>query len=472
MEEIRISDVTMKQAGRTPEFSLTFKEKIELAKLLDRLGASVVELEAIRSAKTDSLLIKSVAAAVKTSAVAVPVELTAESVQTTWAALREAKRPRLQVCAAVSPVQMEYLFHKKPEAMLAAIRETVAACRAVCADVEFAADDATRADSAFLCEALETAVAAGAGTVTVCDTAGAMLPDEFTAFLQGLYDKVPALRSVCLGVSCSDELAMADSCAIAAVRAGAREVKAAACRVSTVSLPNLARVIAAKGERCGVYTGVRLTEMKRIVSQIVWMCQTNRSKTSPFDTGVREDGGETALTAHDELPAVLKAVRGLGYDLSEEDGVKVYEEFQRIAARKERVGAKELDAIVAAAAMQVPPTYRLDSYVINTGNVIGATAHLKLRKHDRPVEGISVGDGPVDAAFLAIEQIVGSHYELDDFQIQAVTEGREAMGQTVVKLRSGGRLYSGRGISTDILGASILAYINAVNKIVFEEAEA
>lgn len=134
------------------------------------------------------------------------------------------------------------------------------------------------------------------------------------------------------------------------------------------------------------------------------------------------------------------------------------------------MGEKELDAIIASAALQVPPTYRLESYVINTGNTISASAQMKLTKNGQTLSGVSLGDGSVDAAFLAIESILGRHYELDDFQIQAVTEGREAMGESVVKLRSGGKLYSGRGISTDIIGASVHAYLNAINKIVYEEA--
>ena len=166
----------------------------------------------------------------------------------------------------------------------------------------------------------------------------------------------------------------------------------------------------------------------------------------------------------------MKMAAALGYDLSEEDGSKVYEAFCRIAAKKQTVGEKELDAIIASAALQVPPTYRLESYVINTGNTISASAQMKLTKNGQTLSGVSLGDGSVDAAFLAIESILGRHYELDDFQIQAVTEGREAMGESVVKLRSGGKLYSGRGISTDIIGASVHAYLNAINKIVYEEA--
>ena len=144
MRGIKISDMTMKQAA--DGFSLSFKEKIELAKLLDKLGANIIELEGIANPRVDTLRIKSIAAAVTDSTVAVPVMLSQESVEATWNALQQAKKPRLQVCAPVSSVQMEYLFHKKPEAMLDAIAKTVAACKALCADVEFVADDATRAD--------------------------------------------------------------------------------------------------------------------------------------------------------------------------------------------------------------------------------------------------------------------------------------------------------------------------------------
>ena len=191
MNKIRISDVTMKQAGNG--ISLSFKEKIEMSKLLDKLGVDIIELEPIVQTKIDSLRVKSVAAAVRESIVAVPVALNRDSVQITWNALKEAKKARLQVCASVSPVQMEYLFHKKPDAMLDAIRQTIEDCCACCADVEFIADDATRSDPAFLYDAVRTAIDAGAGTVTVCDTAGAMLPNEFTAFIRELYANVPQL---------------------------------------------------------------------------------------------------------------------------------------------------------------------------------------------------------------------------------------------------------------------------------------
>ena len=465
MANIRISDMTMKQVAEG--FSLSFKEKIELAKLLDKLGVSVIELEGMENPRVDSLRIKSIAAAVKNSVVAVPVSLNKESVQSVWNALQIAKAPRLQVVASVSAVQMEYLYHKKPDAMIAAIADTVGSCAEVCKDVEFVAEDATRSDFAFLCKAVEAAISAGAITVTLCDTAASLLPEEFGDFVDEVVEAVPALKGITLGVRCSDGLSMAVSASVAALCSGAGEVKTAAYPIGTADLAQVAKIIAVRGDGFGWTTSVQTTQLSRIVGQISRMCQTGKVIT---DNAEAEDTG-IYLTAHDDIAAVSKVVEGLGYDLSEEDVAKVYEAFCQIAGKKEKVSAKELDAIVASAAMQVPATYTLDTYVITSGNTISATAHIKLLKNGQPVEGVYIGDGSIDAAFKAIESITGCHYELDDFQLQAVTEGREAMGQTVVKLRAGGKVYSGRGISTDIVGAGIAAYLSALNKIVYEEEE-
>ena len=319
---------------------------------------------------------------------------------------------------------------------------------------------------AFVKQAIETAIDAGAKTVTVMDSAGTMLPEEYSAFVSGLYNEIPALKNVILGVGCANNLSMADSCVIAAVKAGAQEVKASAYPQDCASLTNVARVLAAKGPDMGVQSGIDVTRLSRTVKQIQRICRGERSKVNNLvsDTGIY-------LTAHDDCDAVCSAVEGLGYDLSQEDRVKVYDAFMQFAEKRDQVSVRELDAIVASAAMQVPSTYKLDNYVITSGSSISATAHMKLLKNGEVMEGVYLGDGPIDAAFLAIEQITGRHFELDDFQIQAVTEGRAAMGQTVVKLRSCGKLYSGRGISTDIVGASIQAYLSALNKIVYEEEE-
>ena len=250
-----------------------------------------------------------------------------------------------------------------------------------------------------------------------------------------------------------------------------KEVKTAADGRGTVALSGLGRLLREGGEALGVECALEYTELERGCKQISWVTGTRRSERSPFDSGVAAGGNgaeELELREGEDSEAVAGAVRRLGYDLSPEDQARVYEEFCRLSARKS-VGSRELEALVASTALQVPPTYKLVNYVVSASNVLSASAHVTLEKAGEKLQGLCLGDGPIDAAFLAIEQIAGHHYELDDFQIQAVTEGREAMGSALVKLRWSGRLYSGSGISTDILGASIAAYLNALNKIAYEE---
>ncbi len=460
MNCIRITDITMKQEG----LSLSFKEKLELSKLLDKLGVSAIELPAIQNVKTDSLLIKSIAASVG-CALAVPVALDLNDLDTVYSALKNAAQPRLQVCAPVSTVQMEYLYHKKPEKMLAAIENAVKGCKAKCEYIEFIADDATRSDRSFLVSALETAISAGATVVTVRDAAGDLLPEEFAAFITSLREKLPGAS---LGVCCSNALSLADACAIASAQAGASEIKAAAYPMGAPSVSHLAKILSVKGDTLALSCPVGTTELSRLCDQIARLCRTEKAKSAALPP-LPPHAQELTLTARDDMAAVLQATEKLGYDLSAEDAAGVFAAFQNIAIKKAEVSAKELDAIVATAAMQVPATYTLENYVITAASATSATAHMKLSRDGKTLEGVSLGDGAIDAAFHALEQITGCHFELDDFRIEAVTEGREAMGQTIVKLRAGGKVYSGRGISTDIIGASIHAYLNALNKIVYEE---
>ena len=463
MKQIKISDATMKQISES--FCLSFKEKIEFAKLLDKLGVDVIELEGIENARIDSLRIKSIATAVTESAVAVPVKMNDEAIEEAWAALKLAKHPRLQVSAPTSAVQIEYIFHKKPDAMIGDIRAAVSKCASLSSDVEFIATDATRSEQSYLTLALKTAIEAGATTVTLEDSAGEMFPEELAEFISKQYENLPELRGVTLGISASDALSMAEACAVAAVTAGAGQIRAAAYPINFASLANIARILAIKSDSLGASSGIRTTQLSRSVEQINRILTSDKKRIS--GTASDEDG--VFLTVHDDKDAVTVAVSKLGYDLSDEDSARVYAAFVQIAEKKERVGLKELDAIVASSAMQVPEAYKLDTYLITSGNTVSATAHIKLVKDGAPVEGVYMGDGSIDAAFQAIEHIVGRHYELDDFQLQAVTEGREAMGETIVKLRSGAKVYSGRGISTDIVGAGIQAYLSALNKIIYEE---
>jgi 2-isopropylmalate synthase len=466
MKTIKLIDITLRKFNNR-ETALTFKEKLEIARVLDRLKVDILELPPIREGKVDQLSNKTIASMVNV-AVTASVRLDQDDIQETWESIRGAKKPRLNLVAPVSPVQMEYSCRKKAPAMLEAIREKVKECRFYCETVEFTAADATRAEMDFLCEALTAAIEAGAGKVTLCDTAGVMLPDEFTAFLREIKERVPALADVQLYVQLSDELHVGTACAAAAIACGADGIKCTMLPSECPTAIDMVNLIQVKGDSLDVRTGMRTTELKRAADHLGKMLASKEETDSPLGNIAIGQVSGVCLDANDDIGEVVKLVRQMGYDLSDEDNSKVYEAFLRVAKKKQFVGTRELDAIIASTALQVPTIYHIDSYVINCGNVITATANVLLDRQGEKLRGVGVGDGPIDAAFLAIEQIVGHKYELDDFQIQTVTEGRDAMGSALVKLRANGKVYSGSGISTDIIGASIRAYLSALNKILYE----
>lgn len=470
-ELVRISDCTLMEAEQ--HYELSFREKIELCRIIDKLGVDTINLYQIRHKKTDRLLVKSICSAVTNASVAVPVDLKdPESVSVTWEALKEAVNPCLQISVPVSSVQMEYLLHMKPDKMLQSLENRLAECLKLTENVELIAQDATRSDPAFLESVIRKAIAAGVKTITLCDTAGQMMPEEINQWFLNIRKAVPEIATINTGFFCSGDLNMADACAVSAVKAGVREIKAIACNGNAVSLSNIVRILNIRGGALGVCTLVGVEQIRRIISQVEMICHPADRKTLPGGINETDEDSDYTLSIHDSMETFLLAAEKLGYDLNAEDQQKVWNSFCRTAEKKEKVSLRELDAIIAAEAMQVPPAYHDIHYIISTGNETGAMSRMRLMFHSTPIEGIASGDGAIDAAFNAIEQATGRHFELDDFQIRSVTEGREAMGETVVRLRCEGKLYSGRGISTDIVGAGIMAYLNAVNKIIYEEEEA
>lgn len=463
MKNIIISDLTLLRE----EGTFSFKESIEIARQLENLKLDVIEMPKIENIRKDTLLIKTISAFVKQSIISVDVGATKEGIENAANALISAAHPRLRISLPLSDVGMEYSFHKKGPAMVQMIGELVKAAKEKCEDVEFCAMDATRADKNTLKDALKCAAESGASTITLCDHEGVMLPDEFMSFVDETIKSAEIDENIHIGVLCSDTNGMAAASSVMALKGCADLVKVAV-NANVTSLETMVNALKNCGNNCGFNANVNFTNTKRVLAQIEWIVNGgNAGKAVAVSDGVENEN--IMLDSNDDISAVAAAINMLGYDLSEDDTVKVFDEFKKVAAKK-TVGAKELEAIIASVALQVPPTYKLASYVINSGNLMPASAQIKLDKEGEALQGIAVGDGPIDASFRTVEQIIGHHYELDDFQIHAVTQGREAMGSVLVKLRNNGKLYSGKGISTDIIEASIRAYINALNKIVYEEA--
>ena len=457
MKKIIVSDVTFK-AIQECELSLTFREKLAIAEKLDASGVDAIELPALINSKENEVIYRTISAAVKNATVKIAVGSTEDSVKAAYECVKGANKFCLQVVMPVSTVQMEYGYHLKAPFMQAKIGELVRIAKGLCDCVEFVALDAFRAEEGFVAACVKTAVEAGACCITVCDDAGNAFYDDYAAMIREVKD---ACGDAKVFVKPSDALSMAAAASIVSIKAGADGIKTSEVG-KYLSMSTFADIIRAKKHELDAGCNVDVTNAKSIAQAINGVVDDS---DEVVDNKKVSGAIDSNATVHD----IADAVKQLGYELSDSDIGKVYEEFKKVVAKKEAIDVKELEAVVASTAMQVPSTYHLINYVVNSSNVVSATANVTLEKDGEKFTGVSTGDGPIDAAFHAIEQIVGHHYELDDFQVHAVTKGRGAVGSSIIRLRADGKLYPGNGVSTDIIGACIRAYVNALNKIVYEE---
>ena len=462
MKKINITDITLKELSKNREVSLLFREKTAVASCADSIGIDAIELAGIKNAREDKIIYKTISQNVKDSIVAVPVGFSKEDVALSWECIKEASLPRLQVEVPVSTVQMEYIYHIKEDKMLEKIAELTKEAKALCSDVEFYALDATRADIAFLVAAAKEAKANGATIISISDDAGIALPSEIGEIVSAIKKDV----DLPLYVNVSDALGMASASAMEAIKNGADGIKSAMAGGKVLSSGMISDIVSARGDALGIATALKNTKIHRSISDLL---QTINHDTYASENKVSEKK-KILLDSESTIAQVSQAAEVLGYDLSDEDSGNVLKAIVNVCEKKGTIGAKELEALIASEAQRVPSTYHLESYTTTCGNKMDSMSQVTLKCGDEIISGVSSGDGPIDSVFRAIEQSIGFHYELDDFQIQAVTEGKEALGSAIVKLRNNGKLYSGNGISADIVAASVRAYINALNKIVFEEA--
>lgn len=457
MKNLIVSDITLKVVEEQG-VSLTFREKLAIAEKLDASGVDAIELPLFVNSKENEIVNRTIAGAVNNAVVKMPVGFDQAGVEIAANCVKNAKKSCLQVVLPVSTAQMEYFHHLKAPSMKEKIEQLVKAAAAVSECVEFVALDAFRAEDGIIESFVQTAEQAGAKCVTVCDDANVALPEDYANIVK----KIKAVSDIKVFVQTSNALSLAAAGAIEAIKAGADGVKTSVLG-EYLSLSVLSDIFRAKKFDLNADCLVDVTNVKDISAVINGMvCDADNSITEKAQS-------MQVVSANATMTDVAGAVKSLGYELSDSDVGKVYEEFKKVTEKKESIDTKELEAIVASCAMQVPSTYHLVNYVVNSGSIIPATANVTLEKDGEKFTGVSTGDGPIDAAFHAIEQIIGHHYELDDFQVHAVTKGRGAVGSSIIRLRAEGKLYPGNGVSTDIVGACIRAYINALNKIVYEE---
>ena len=460
MKKISIADITLKKLSQEREFSLLFREKTAIATCADLVGADAVELAPIKKLREDTIIYRTIAQNTQNASVVLPVGFSEEEIENAWEAIKDAKKPRLQIEVPVSTVQMEYTYHLKAEKMIVKLAELIKKAKSLCDDVEFSMLDATRADVDFIIKAAKEAETNGATLITLCDDAGISLPSEIAE----LTKKIKEAVSVPVFVQVSDRISMAVSSALSAIGADADGLKSAMIGKDVLLTGNICDAVNVCSSKLGVEINLDNTKIHASIDDMI-----SSINHESYETKQVSEKKKILLDADSSLTQIIQASEILGYDLSEEDYGNVQKALMSVCEKKGAVGAKELEAVIASSAMQAPSTYHLENYTTNSSNLSSSMSQITLKCNDEIISGVSMGDGPIDSVFRAIEQCIGHHYELDDFQVQSVTEGKEALGSALVRLRNNGKLYSGNGISTDIVAASIRAYLNALNKIVFEE---
>lgn len=497
---IRIFDTTLRDGEQSPGCSMNLKEKIEMAKQLERMKVDIIEAGFAISSPGDFISVKTIAETIKDCSIASLARTMEADIDRAWEAVSGAVAPRIHTFIATSPIHMEYKLLMTPDEVLERTIAMVKHAKGYCSDIEFSAEDATRSEPIFLAKVIEGAIKAGATTINLPDTVGYTTPEEYYEFLMKLREYAPSMENIIISAHCHDDLGLGVANSLAAIKAGARQIE---CTINGIGeragnaameeivmalhtrkdiLQAETRIVTTEIVRSSSLltsiTGVKVQPNKAIVGENAFAHESGihqhgvmKNKETyeimtPESVGLNENN--MVLGKHSGKHAFRSKVKDLGYDLPEAEINRIFAKFKEVADKKKQVYDRDIEALIAKEAVQVPKTYCLENFVINSGNSITATAVLKMVKDGKSIEKVSRGDGPIDASFKAIEKIVGIELKLEDYQLQSVTEGKDALGDALVKISDEkGSIYIGRGLSTDVIEASIHAYINAVNKMIY-----
>ncbi len=502
---VRIFDTTLRDGEQSPGCSMNLAEKIEVAKQLDRLGVDIMEAGFAIASPGDFASVKAIANTIKNSTVASLARALPKDIDAAADALKNAKYPRIHTFLATSDIHMQYKLRKTPEEVLETAREMVKYAKRLCSDVEFSAEDASRSNPAFLYQVFEAVIQAGATTINVPDTVGYTSPEEFAALIKGIKENVPSIDKAIISVHCHNDLGLAVANSLAAIKAGARQVE---CTINGIGeragnaaleevVMNLNTRRDLYGFDCGIQTkeiyksskllssitGVRVQPNKAIVGENAFAHESGIHQhgmlahketyeiMTPESIGLTEN--KLVLGKHSGRHAFEDKLKSMGYDLDEAALIAAFEDFKVLADKKKDVTDRDIEALVCRKVVQIPEAYKLERFVINAGNTITTTSSMRLLTKTGHVleEVVSSYDGPIDASYKAIDKLVGKKFMLEDFVINSVTGGTDAQGEVNVKIKNNERVYNGHGVSMDIVEASILAYISAINNMLYDQEE-
>lgn len=500
-DRVYIFDTTLRDGEQAPGYSMNLEEKIRMAKQLEALGVDIIEAGFAISSPGDFESVEAISAAVKDVTVASLARALKKDIDAAYNAVKKANSPRIHLFLATSDLHLEYKLKMTRDEAIDRIRTNVRYASSLCSDIEFSLEDATRTDLDYMCRVVECAIKEGATTINLPDTVGYSTPSEIANMVSYVRNNVPNIDKARISMHCHNDLGLAVANSLSGIEAGARQIECTVCgigeRAGNAAMEEVVMAMKTRADRLDFTTGIKSEEISktaRLLSSITGV-KINPSKAIVGDNAFAHESGihqhgmlansktyeimtpesvgvvktSLVLGKHSGQHALEKKLEELGYSLSKKECTRIFAEFKKLCDRKKNISDRD---IVALAEAREPAESRnswtLDSFVINSGNHMSATACITLKKGDKKVMDVATGTGPIYASLRCIEKIIRHPFALEEYSLNAVTEYKDALGEALVKISDQRGVFRGRGVSTDVIEASILSCLAAVNKMLDE----
>ncbi len=503
VRQIRIFDTTLRDGEQSPGASMNLSEKLEVGQALTELGVDIIEAGFPIASPGDFEAVREISTNIRGPIICGLARCNEGDIDRAWDALRPAKRARIHVFLATSAIHREFKLRMSQDEIVSRAVAGVKRAVSYCDDVEFSAEDAARTEIDFLCRVVEAAIDAGATTINVPDTVGYTTPNEMFDRIRALINRVPNIDKAVLSCHCHDDLGMAVANSLAAVQAGAGQVECTINgigeRAGNCSLEEIVMAMRTRADLFHTSTGIkteRLVPVSRLLSKITGLdVQRNKAVVGrnafAHEAGIHQDGmlkdrstyeimrpedvgfakTDLVLGKHSGRAALADRARDLGFQLNAGQLQTVFDQFKQLADKKKDIYDGDIVALIQQQISGASDSvWTLNSFTVHSGTARVPTVELTLRNGDKTyTERVQQGDGPIDAAFWAVEKITGIKTVCKEFRVRSATIGRDALGEVTVEVEHEGHAYRGTGASTDTVESTILAILNAINRIVTEK---
>ena len=499
-EKILIFDTTLRDGEQSPGCSMNLEEKLEMARQLDRLGVDILEAGFPIASPGDFEAVKAIACEVRRPIIAALARASDLDIDRAWAAVKEAARPRIHTFLATSDIHLQYKLRKTRQEILKQIVGAVGYAKTLCPDVEFSPEDAGRTDRNYLAEVCQAAVEAGATVLNLPDTVGYCLEPEYEQMFADIKSRVHRMDGVILSTHTHDDLGLAVANTLAGIRGGARQVECTVNgigeRAGNAALEELVMALHVRRDVLPFFTAIRTEELfasSQLLTRLTGVAvQRNKAivgrNAFAHEAGIHQDGvlknaityeiirpqtvgmphNYIVLGKHSGRHALAKRFTELGYELSKPELERAYQLFSQLADRKKRVYDEDLIALVHEGFAHVPETYSLRLLQSVTHSEGRSTATVELEKDGEVFHDSATDEGPCDAAFRAIDRIIGTPGTIVDFSVHTVGPGTDGVAEVGIRARCEGREFTGRWTSHSVVEAAARAYLQAANKAAYE----